>query len=267
MPQRTAALGVALVLLAAPLAAQAQDVDQPEGWDARKAQVTRADLEELLARLEQTASSNAYSGALRDQARDEARLIRARLVEGDFQVGDRILLFVENEEALSDTFAVQPGRIINLPQIGAVSLAGVLRAELESHLNTALAKFLRDPRVQARALIRLTLTGSVGSPGFYMVSAEDLLTDALMLAGGPSSNADVTEIKVLRGDRDIWDGEALQNAIIQGRTIDQLNLRSGDTVNVPEESQGLGGFESTLRTVGLILALPITIIGLVTLLN
>jgi len=265
MAIRIAALGAALVLLAAPLAAQ--DVEQPEGWDARRSQVTRADLEELLQRLEQTASSNAYSGALREQAREEARLIRGRLVEGDFQVGDRILLFVENEEALSDTFAVEPGRTITLPQIGPVSLAGVLRADLDSHLTTALGKFLREPTVQARALLRLTLTGSVDSPGFYMVSAEDLLTDALMLAGGPSSNADVTDISIMRADRSIWEGEALQQAIIQGRTIDQLNLRSGDTVNIPEESSGLSGFEGTLRTVGLILALPITIIGLITLLN
>ncbi len=259
------ALAGALLLLAAPL--DAQDVTQPEGWDARKAQVTRADLEELLDRLEQTAGSNAYSGTLRDQARDQARLIRARLVEGDFQVGDRILLFVEEEEALSDTFAVQPGGIINLPQIGAVSLAGVLRAELESHLGTALTKYLREPTIQARALIRLTISGSVDSPGFYMVSAEDLLTDALMLAGGPSANADVTEIRIDRGDRRIWEGEPLQQAIIQGQTIDQLNLRSGDMIQVPDEGRGIGGFETTLRTVGLLIAIPITIIGLVTLLN
>jgi hypothetical protein len=33
----------------------------------------------------------------------------------------------------------------------------------------------------------------------------------------------------------IWGGEGLQQAIIQGRTLDQLSIRAGDHVVVPEK--------------------------------
>jgi hypothetical protein len=40
-------------------------------------------------------------------------------------------------------------------------------------------------------------------------------------------------MKIRRGDETIWEGEALQTAIVQGRTMDQLSLRAGDVIDVP----------------------------------
>src|ERR1051325_8754871 len=54
--------------------------------------------------------------------------------EPAFQVGDRVLLHVEGDSALSDTFTVVAGPAIRLPDIGEISLAGVRRTDLESHL-------------------------------------------------------------------------------------------------------------------------------------
>ena len=96
-----------LLLLVAPLAALAQ-----EGRNVSRVYAIRADLQDQLKRLELAAGSPAYSLTLRQQARFEAELVRRRLDEGDFQVGDRILLSVENEPALSDTFTVDPGNSI-----------------------------------------------------------------------------------------------------------------------------------------------------------
>src|SRR5712675_1844786 len=76
-----------------------------------------------------------------------------------FQVGDRILLVVEGDSALSDTFTVVAGPAIELPVIGAVSLAGVTRAGVEAHLVRELGRYLKNPVVHARPLIRLSILG------------------------------------------------------------------------------------------------------------
>ena len=231
-------------------------------WDPSRAYVSREALGGVLDRLEQYANSPAYSEALRRQTRLEAEVIRLRLAEGDFRVGDRILLTVESESTLTDTFTVDLGSVLTLPSIGDVPLRGVLRAELRAHLLTYLRQFLRDPIVRARPLVRVAVLGAVGAPGFYTVPGEALLTDVIMVAGGPATGANVEGIRVQRGDVRIWEGTALRQAVVAGLTLDQLNIQPGDQIVIPERGGGLGWAQSALRTIGLLVALPLSIVGL-----
>lgn len=256
MPRR-----VAMFLLAVLLTVPAFGVAQQVELDPGRVQVTRADLEALLQRLEQASSSPTYSQPVRERARAEAALVRERLAEGDFQVGDRINLVVEGETTLSDTFPVMAGRILRLPAVGDVALTGVLRSELETHLTTTLGKFLRSPVVRARALIRLALLGEVAKPGFYVMPTDMVLTDALMLAGGPTGVARIDRIRVERRGEVLWSPDALRDPIARGQTIDQLNLQAGDEVVVARKAGFMG--EGTWRTIATILSIPVAIYGLV----
>src|SRR5690606_14211490 len=157
---RRSALILMTLLLGVAGAAAAQDTS---GWDPTGLQLTRAELQDILARYEETAESSAYSGTLREQAAREAALIRARLDEGDMRVGDRVLLVVEGHPTLSDTFNVVAGRLIVLPDIGRIPVEGVLRSELQPYLSEQLGRFIRDPVVQVRALVRLQILGEVGN--------------------------------------------------------------------------------------------------------
>ncbi len=242
MNARLVAAGAALVLAAAPAAVLSQTTQvagsgRTAAWDPAQLHMTRESLEELLARYEQATRSTAYSEELRARARYEAGLIRVRLEEGDFQVGDQIQLAVEGQPELTSTFQVAPGRVLILPVIGEIPLKGVLRSELEDHLTKSLGRFIVEPKVRATSQIRISILGQVASPGFYVVPSEVPLTDALMLAGGPAQHAELTKIYVERGGERIWGGEALQAAIIEGRTLDQLSLRAGDRIFVPGNQQ------------------------------
>ena len=163
-----------------------------------------------------------------------------------FQVGDRILLIVDGDTTLSDTFTVVAGPAIELPVIGAVSLAGVPRNGLEAHLKKALARYLKDPVVHARALIRLSIQGAITRPGFYAVPTDLVLADALMVAGGPIQEARVEKMRIQRNGSRIWSGPKLQAAIARGATLEDLGLRAGDQIDVPRARDT----ESTVRIVG-----------------
>ena len=59
-----------------------------------------------------------------------------------------------------------------------------------------------------------------------------------MVAGGPSPNANLDEVRIDRGTVRFLEGEALQEAMRNGLTLDQLNLQAGDQIVVPERRTG-----------------------------
>lgn len=220
-------------LLAGFASAAAQQVDP--------AYATRARLQEELSQLERDGRSSAA-----------AALIRARLESGDFQAGDRILVRVEGEQQLSDTFTVLPGPSLELPQVGAIALAGVLRSELKGRLEAHLAQYFRRPVVEARPLIRILVEGDVARPGFYAIAPQQPLTDVITAAGGLGQRAKVSGIRVERGNQQIWSGAPLQEALGRGYSLDRLNLRAGDRLLVPSRGD-------TFRTVSLLVTLPVAL--------
>ena len=178
-----------------------------------------------------------------------------------FQVGDRILLHVEGDSALSDTFTVLTGPALRLPGVGEISLAGVPRADLEAHLTRELGRFIKDPVVQARALIRVSVIGEVTRPGYYAVPIDLVLADALMVAGGATKDARIDQMRVVRGESSLWSGNQLQTEIARGATLDQLGIRAGDRIQVP----GRRNAESTWRIIGLVVGTVATAVSIVAL--
>lgn len=235
---------------------------QTRQWDPHQAYASRDSLQHLLNSYEAAAASRAYSKTLRQQAEDDAARVRNRLHAGDFQVGDRILLTVEQDSTLPDTLTVGDGPSLVLPTLGTMSLQGVLRSELTPRLHDYIAKYVRDPVVRSRVLIRLSITGEVSRPGFYTVPSESPLTDVLMNAGGPTGNAKLNDIRVERADTSLWSAAALQPALEKGRTLDQLSLRGGDRIVVGKKSGGLGAAQAPVRVITYLLSIPAAVFAL-----
>jgi protein involved in polysaccharide export with SLBB domain len=208
----------------------------------------RAELVATLERLEVVSESSAYSGRLRESARRDVERIRDRLANGDFRVGDRVVLRVEGEPDIPPTLPVEPGPRITLPVIGPITLAGVLRSELQDHLTRELGRFIQNPVVEAKGEVRISIQGGVGAPGFYTVPADILVGEALMLAGGPGQT-NLDELRIERGEEVLWEGDELQAVIADGLTLDQMNLRAGDQIMLPvDDGEGLGiGWGDVLR--------------------
>jgi protein involved in polysaccharide export with SLBB domain len=179
-----------------------------------------------------------------------------------FQVGDRILLHVEGDSALSDTFTVVAGPALRLPAIGEITLAGVDRGELQAHLTRELSRYIKDPVVQARALIRVSVLGEVTRPGYYAVPIDLVLADALMLAGGATQDARVDQLRILRGNVALWSGNQLQAEIARGATLEDLGMRAGDRIQVPG---GQRDPDAKWRILGIIVGTVATAVGVIAL--
>jgi hypothetical protein len=76
-----------------------------------------------------------------------------------------------------------------------------------------------------------------------------LASDAIMAAGGPAGNADVTKTTVRRGVDEILDEKEVASAVQTGESLDQLNIQSGDEIIVGLKGEGMRG---ALRTMGMI---------------
>jgi len=206
---------------------------------------TRAEVEACLATLDGPAASGSQN------ARRLADRLRQRLRDGDFRTGERIFLHVAGDSTLTDTLTVLPGPEVQVPGLGSVTLAGVLRGDLAAYFTDALGQYLKDPTVEARALIRLSVVGEVGKPGFYAVPSEAALADVLMLAGGLTQDAKPKAMRVDRDGRGLWDAARVRDALAQGQTVDDLGLREGDRIVVPGSGRSL---DTVLRVAAVLLA-------------
>lgn len=238
-------LGVVIALLvwSAPAASQA----------ARQFYAKRSTLEQRAAEAERIASASVTENTARDLKRGEAVMIRYRLEHGDFHAGDRIVVATVIDMPRTDTLLVAEDQSVQIAGFPRVSLRGVLRAELEERLQTHLAVYVREPRVTAKPLVRLAVTGRIARPGFYNVPADALLSDVIMLAGGPSADADMTKTIVRRDTDELWTSDAVRVAINDGFSVDSFNLRAGDELVIGAQKKT--NWEALLRNTGVVVGL------------
>ncbi|MGQ0539531.1 MAG: polysaccharide biosynthesis/export family protein [Gemmatimonadaceae bacterium] len=171
---------------------------------------------------------------LKERAATEVAAIRERLRTGDFYPGDRIVVHVINDTTISDTFTVKQGRTLDFLSIPAVSLMGVLDAELEEHIRSHIAKYLRNPELTVTPLVRLQFTGGISQPGWYQFRMDTQLSDAIMSVGGPTPTSELDKSEIHRSGRRLLDRGATARALRTGKTIGDIGLRDGDELRIAE---------------------------------
>ena len=266
----TLALGVASVILSScALRNPSASLTVPTG---HRLSQSRAALERRLQDLTEQAETRRYEqGMSAEVVGAETTYIRRRLQEGDFHAGDRVALIVESqdppaanaanrstEQQLTDTFTVGSQQEVTLPVVGVVSLRGVLRTELEPRLTDEVARYVRDPAVHAHALVGLTVTGELVKPGYYSVPPDAVLPAVMMAAGGTTHDAKLHDMMIQRQGEIIWEGDALAQAVANGRTIDDLGLLPGDVIQVPRTGN-LAGLYVPITLLATLLTIPVTI--------
>jgi hypothetical protein len=189
----------------------------------------------LASEFESRADLEAQARTAESQHRtSEAWLLRNRLEKGDFQEGDRIVVTPHSSATTQspETLTVRAGKYLPINKMEELPLEGVLRSELHDRFVAHLAKFLQDPEARVIPLMRLNITGGVNRPGYFDTSADLLLSDMIMRAGGPSGDADLNKVIIRRGPTVIWHEDDMRTALTDGMSIDRLHLRAGDQIVV-----------------------------------
>jgi hypothetical protein len=226
---------VAALLIVPALSVQAQ---------ARKEQLeTRSGLIERAAAAE------------RAGRKGEAAAIRARLSEGDFQEGDRIIIELENNPNAGrgdastlirpDTLSVRSGRVLIFPQarfegVGDLKIGGLLRSEIADTVRAHFARIYRNPQMRVTPLIALSVTGAVVRPGAIDVQPDLRLSDVFIYAGGWAADANMEKVKIMRGGQELMDGKQVRQALDNGLTVDNAQLRAGDQIIVARRNPNAG---------------------------
>jgi hypothetical protein len=195
--------------------ADAQMLTTPTAVEAGRANATREELQRL-------AESQPVL----------AEAVRARLRDGDFRVGDRIVVVVEGDSTFHDTVVVTEGPAIKLLSLPEDSLRGVLRSELPAHLSGWMRKYYKNASVKATPLIRFGVLGEVNRPGYYRLPIDFSVSDAIMSAGGPTQRADMPRTILRRRAKEIVSRAAMRDAMTAGLTLDQLGADAGDELVV-----------------------------------
>ena len=196
---------------------------------------SRVELASEIAALEQKLATN-ERGLDRNKAQQELAALRDRLSRGDFKVGDQMVVTTNRPEGVQvDTASVRDSLVVSIGALPEVSLRGVLRSELTDKLQDHVSAYIRNATVRANLLMRLLIIGSVGRPGPYLASPDRPLSDLLMLAGGPTAEANLNEIEVTRSGKRVLSSKDSRAALKDGRTLAQADLRSGDEVRIPKK--------------------------------
>jgi protein involved in polysaccharide export with SLBB domain len=215
----------------------------PETGDATREELTRL-LEETLKR----ASDASLKAPDRTGAEAEVARIRHRLEAGDFQAGDRLVVTFVSDSVHRDGMIVRDGPSLDFGALPQLSLAGILRSEVQQAIQQHLGKFFRAPEVRVELLMRLAVAGAVAKPGSYAVPADFLVSDVIMQAGGPTPAANPDKVVVMRAGRPVVDEKAYQKAVKEGYTVTRLGLQPGDEIRVGDR----GGRKNWGQTVTIV---------------
>ena len=142
--------------------------------------------------------------------------------------GDRVRITVFEQEALTNTYAVDQSGYIAFPLVGAVPARGRSAQQLESEIATKLqGGFLRDPDVSVEIdrYRPIFVMGEVGSAGQYSYVPGMTVQKAVAVAGGFSPRGNQSTVDITR---------SVNGKVMTGRVVTSDPLLPGDTVYVRE---------------------------------
>lgn len=150
--------------------------------------------------------------------------------------GDEILLQVSGPQDFNTTLVINRNGQVNLPKLGAVTLAGVAVRDLEKTLTAQLGKIFTNFKASATLGrlrgIQVYVVGQAQQPGTYQLSSLSTLVNALFVSSGPNANGSMRAIQLKRGGKTITTID-LYDLIAKGDKSHDLPLLDGDVIVIP----------------------------------
>jgi len=156
------------------------------------------------------------------------------------------LTFWQGGKKTEHKVTVQVDGTVSLPYQAALQVSGLTPREVDEHVTKILQRFERKPRVDVLVLKARSKAASIfgevqnltrqpTGPGIYFLSGRESLVNFLSRAGGPSKDADLTKVQILRKGKTVTLN--LDKAIKQGDWRENAILDDEDTIFVPSLAQ------------------------------
>lgn len=150
--------------------------------------------------------------------------------------GDELLVHLWGQVEANQSVVVDRTGMINLPNVGPVSVVGVRYQNLQAHLKAAIGRMFRnfelDVSLGKLRSIQVFVVGQAARPGSYTVSSLSTLVNTLFASGGPSGNGSMRNIQLKRGDKVITEFD-LYDLLLKGDKSRDVQLLPGDVIYIP----------------------------------
>lgn len=168
---------------------------------------------------------------------------------GSFRVGpsDSLSIRVLPDPAIERTARVRPDGRFSMDLIGDVEAAGRTTDEIAREIEERMAEYRVSPSVTVAVdqieSTAISVTGEVKSPSSFPLERETRLSEAVALAGGATTLAATSRIRIVRrdGDRTLLYRVNLDRIQAGDSSTDYL-LEKGDLVYVPAATPVVVGY-------------------------
>jgi polysaccharide biosynthesis/export protein len=161
--------------------------------------------------------------------------------------GDHLRITVlSDDKNLSGEFEVAPDSSLKHPLYNQLKVVGVPISQLRATFASFLRKFQREPQFEVEPLFKVTVSGEVKAPNFFLLPPETTLMEAITRAGGPTERANLDQVTLMR------DGQKLSlNLGEHGSPREMLTIQSGDQVRLVPRRNVVTGISKMTPLVGL----------------
>jgi protein involved in polysaccharide export with SLBB domain len=133
-------------------------------------------------------------------------------------------------------FEVSRDGILNLPELGPITVAGIPFSEFRQDLHTRVQEMLIGTQVSVTMgqlrTIRVFVLGDVERPGSYVVNSLATMSSALYQGGGSSEVGTLRNIQLKRNGK-VVSRLDLYDLLLSGDTSGDKRLQPGDVIFVP----------------------------------
>ncbi len=149
--------------------------------------------------------------------------------------GDEVNIVLWGRMSAQLSLIVDRDGKITIPDIGPVQVAGMTFGEMSKHLIAMAGQIVGtniDVSMGSTRTISVFVLGDVEQPGTYTIGALATITDALMLARGPSAIGSMRKVELRRKGKVISRFD-LYELFLKGDKSKDVVLQAGDVIFVP----------------------------------
>ena len=167
-------------------------------------------------------------------AQEPATLVTTSVSSYTLRPGDVLMVNVWGQESFSGQFQIDENERFLYPVLGEISTRNLTISQVRDTLTAGLETLFNSPFVTVSPRFRVSVLGHVTNPGLYTIDPTLTTIDVVAMAGGPSVNGNLNDIRLRRmNETESIDYEAEDT---RGRTLREIGVRSGDQIFVPRRS-------------------------------